>query len=192
MKISGRTHRKCRFGTSRRRASVVSYDSGYIRCLPDDDRNPLSETHLITSSPLGKLRGILCESSDMDLPDSRHLDFRTVPHLPAAFSDECRNGLLKTSDNCGAIRILRRLLSESFDLARPGGRRLAFRMILHSPALFSEKDRNHLLKTNQITAVPLGKLRAILSESGGFALPDGMNLNFRTTSHLSDYVSMRG
>ena len=120
------------------------------------------------------------------LSDSRHLDFRTMPNLPAAFSEEGINPLLETNRITAApLGKLRRILSESVDLALSGGRRLDFRMAPHIPAVSSEEGRNHMLRTHHLTAAPLGNLRARLSGSADLALLYGRHPDFCTMPHLS-------
>ena len=84
---------------------------------------------------------------------------------------------------------LGRLLSESGDLALSDGRPLNFRTVPNLPALFSEEGSNPLLKRHQITATPLGNLRALLSEIAGLALSDSRHLNFGAMPHLSAVFS---
>ena len=63
--------------------------------FPEGDIDPLSETHRITSAPLGVIRTLLPESVDLALSDGRRAVFRTVPHLPDVFSEEDINPLVK-------------------------------------------------------------------------------------------------
>ena len=69
-------------------------------------------------------------------------------------------------------------------LALSDGMHLNPRTAPHLPPAFSEGDSNTLLETHRVTAAPLGELRALFSEKGDLALPDGRHLIFRTASHL--------
>lgn len=90
-----------------------------------------------------------------------------------------------------AVRLgkLRHLLSEGVELALPGGRRLDLLRVPNLPAVFPDDDRNSLLGTHQITAVHLGNLRTLLSESADLALSENRRLNFRQAPHLPDAFS---
>ena len=98
----------------------------------------------------------MSESVDLALSGGTYLNSRTMPHLPAAFSEKGSNPLFGTqkitSEPLGGLRDL---ISECVYLPLPGGRNLNPRTIPHLPDLYSEEDRNPLLKTKQITAAPL-------------------------------------
>ena len=110
---------------------------------------------------------------------------RNVPHLSAAFSGEGIDPLfVNTSDNCGALRKSRALLSECANSELTDGRHMGFRIVPYLQAAFSEADRNAHLETHQITAATLGKLRRPISERVDLAPPDGRRLEFRAVPHL--------
>lgn len=69
---------------------------------------------------------------------------------------------------------------------------LDFRTVPHLSSAFPAGDSNPLLKTHPITAVPLGRFRAILSESVDVVLSEGRRLDCRTLPHLSDALSEEG
>ena len=113
------------------------------------------------------------------------LDSRTLPHLPDAFPEEGRNPLSETHQITSApFGKFRTVISGSFDLPRPDGRLLDFRMGPHLPAVFAEEGRILRLGTHKITTTPLGESRRLLPEIADLALSDGMRLNFRMIPHL--------
>ena len=113
--------------------------------FPEEARNPLFGNKKINAAPLWKLRHPLSGRVDLALPGGRRLNFRTVPPLTSVFPDEGTSPLLKTHQITAAhLGGLRTLLSESADLALPGGRNLDFLTMTRLSAVFSEEDRNRL------------------------------------------------
>ena len=83
-------------------------------------------------------------SSILALSDGGHLDFRTIPNLPAAFAEDGREPLLTTHHiNAVPLGILRPLISESVDFAPPDGMHLDFRTVPNLPVVLPEEDRKH-------------------------------------------------
>ena len=79
-------------------------------------------------------------------------------------------------------------MSGSVDLSIPDGRNMNTPRC-RFPSLFSEEDSNLFLRTQKITAAPLGEFRPILSGSVDFEPPGVRNLNFPTLPHLSAVFS---
>ena len=126
----------------------------------EDDINHLLRTHHVTSAPLGIWRAVLSEIVDLALPYGTHLDFRAVPHLPSAISEEGRDLLLKTHQITDVhLGKLLFLLTESVELAHSDGRNLNPSTLPHLPAVFSEEVIYPLAETHQITSAPLGESR---------------------------------
>ena len=89
--------------------------------LPDvfaeEVRNPLLKTQKITAATLGKYRPLLSGSADWALSGGRYLNFRTMPHLSAAFSADGINPRLETQKiTASPLGESRAMLSESDDL----------------------------------------------------------------------------
>ena len=79
------------------------------------DAKPLLETPY-NCCALSELRTLFPESAELELSDGMRLYFRTVPHLPDAFSEEARKPLLRTYQiTVAPLWKLRTILSESVD-----------------------------------------------------------------------------
>ena len=88
--IAGHTCRKCRFGAFRLYGSGFSYDSELLTRSQKKIEIIFRTTHHIRCA-LRKIAAPLSDIVALALSVTRHMDFRTVPHLSAAFSEDSRN-----------------------------------------------------------------------------------------------------